>query len=143
MNQALTKKLGVIEIKREAEIKEKEKLEKNDSKEKSKKSSSPKQRRRRASIAYIGTEKESRKNSSTFLYRNSLIDQERKLHEAYQLILAEHHKRLNQRHGSIQYELEGARRLSSFSLSHQPCPCLRTVETKYEGNHFLFSFFSN
>ena len=34
LNQALTKKLGVIEIKREAEIKEKEKLEKNDSKEK-------------------------------------------------------------------------------------------------------------
>ena len=69
LNQALGKKLGIIEIKREAELKEKEKLEKNESKEKTKKTSSPKQRRRRASIAYIGTEKEPRK-SNLYLHKN-------------------------------------------------------------------------
>ena len=139
LNQALGKKLGIIEIKREAELKEKEKLEKNESKEKTKKSSSPKQRRRRASIAYIGTEKEPRKSNS-YLHKNSLIDQERKLHEAYQLILAEHHKRLNQRHGSVQFELEATKSLASISLSHQPCPCLLNVRRKSEGNYKFFSF---
>ena len=132
MNQALRKKLGVIEIKREAELKEKERVEKNETKEKTKIDPSPKQRRRRATIANIGTEMEPRKNYSG---RNSLIDQERRLHEAYQLILGEHHKRLNQRHGSVvQFEMEASiKSLPPISLSHQPCPCLQILRPTDEG----------
>ena len=138
LNHALGKKLGIIEIKREAELKEKEKVKKDESKDKTKKSSSPKQRRRRASIAYMGTEKEPRRNNS-YLHKNSLIDQERRLHEAYQLILGEHHKRLNQRHGSVQFELDATQSLASISLSHQPCPCLLNVRRNSEGKSRFIS----
>ena len=139
LNHALGKKLGIIEIKREAELKEKEKIKKDDSKDNTKKSSSPKQRRRRASIAYMGTEKEPKRNNSYAIHKNSLIDQERRLHEAYQLILGEHHKRLNQRHGSVQFELDATQSLASISLSHQPCPCLLNVRRNSEGkSSFIF-----
>ena len=117
LNEALSKKLTLVEIKRKKE--EKEKFDRIES------VSTPKPRRkRRASIATMGLEKEPRKNYLTSK-DISLVDQERKLHEAYQLILGEHHKRLNQRRKSTQIEMDpdALSSLQSLSLSNQQCHC--------------------
>ena len=118
----------MIEIKREIELKDKLEKNQNDT-------YSTTRRKRRASIASIGTEKEQRKNKSTS-NKNSFMNQERKLHEAYQLIIGEHHRKLNQRRRSVQIGLDSKEieRLRSISLSYQECPCLHSVNeegTKY------------
>ena len=130
LSQALTKKLGIIEIKRQTEQKEKARLEKIE-----KESIPIPQRKRRASIATIRLEKEPR-NINTQLVnnslvgkeeklpsrRNSLVDQERKLHEAYQFVLGEHYKKVNQRRKSLHSVIDSdfTKHLQSLSLPYQP-----------------------
>ena len=130
LSQALTKKLGIIEIKRQTEQKEKARLEKIE-----KESLPIPQRKRRASIATIRLEKEPR-NINTQLVnnslvgkeeklpsrRNSLVDQERKLHEAYQFVLGEHYKKVNTRRKSLHSVIDSdfTKHLQSLSLPYQP-----------------------
>ena len=130
LSQALTKKLGIIEIKRQTEQKEKARLEKLE-----KESMPMPQRKRRASIATIRLEKEPRKSSTPLMNnslvaieeklpsrRNSLVDQERKLHEAYQFVLGEHYKKVNQRRKSLHSVIDSdfTKHLQSLSLPYQP-----------------------
>ena len=130
LSQALTKKLGIIEIKRQTEQKEKARLEKLE-----KESMPMPQRKRRASIATIRLEKEPRKSSTPLMNnsllaieeklpsrRNSLVDQERKLHEAYQFVLGEHYKKVNTRRKSLHSVIDSdfTKHLQSLSLPYQP-----------------------
>ena len=130
LSQALTKKLGIIEIKRQTEQKEKARLEKIE-----KESMPMPQRKRRASIATIRLEKEPRKSSTPLMNnsllaieeklpsrRNSLVDQERKLHEAYQFVLGEHYKKVNTRRKSLHSVIDSdfTKHLQSLSLPYQP-----------------------
>ena len=132
LSQALTKKLGIIEIKRQTEQKEKARLEKIE-----KESIPIPQRKRRASIATIRLEKEPRKNNTPLMKnslvdiaipeklpsrRNSLVDQERKLHEAYQFVLGEHYKKVNTRRKSLHSVIDSdfTKHLQSLSLPYQP-----------------------
>ena len=130
LSQALTKKLGIIEIKRQTEQKEKARLEKIE-----KESIPMPQRKRRASIATIRLEKEPKKSNTPLMNnslvakeekmpsrRNSLVDQERKLHEAYQFVLGEHYKKVNQRRKSLHSVIDSdfTKHLQSLSLPYQP-----------------------
>ena len=135
LKKALGRKLSVIEIKREVELKEKLEMKQEDTYSKAR-------RKRRASIACIGTEKELGK-SKTSSNKNSFLSQERRLHEAYQLIIGEHHRKLNQRRKSVQIGLDSKEieRFRSISLSYQPCPCLHSIDQ--EGcKYFINSYFS-
>ena len=137
LKKALGRKLSVIEIKREVELKEKLEKKKEDTYLKAR-------RKRRASIACIGTEKEQRKTRSSS-DKKSFLNQERKLHEAYQLIIGEHHRKLNQRRRSVQISLDSKEieRFRSISLSYQPCHCLHSIDQEgikyYIYSNFLFN----
>ena len=134
LKKSLARKLSVIEIKREVELREKLEMNQEDTYSKAR-------RKRRASIACIGTEKEQRKSRSSS-NKNSFLSQERKLHEAYQLIIGEHHRKLNQRRRSVQIDLDSKEieRFRSISLSYQPCHCLQSIDQ--EGiKYCIYSYF--
>ena len=97
INTAFRNKQQKIEIRREKEINEikrkerKDKLRKkepDDSDDESKEKKKPKGRRK--SIAVIEDTKELKKAANKI----SFVEEERKLHEAYQLILSEHVRRI-------------------------------------------------
>ena len=112
LNNALRKKLDILEVKRETELKEKlrkEESEKKNSKQKGK-------NLRVSKEEDIDLKKKQQR-------KPSLIDEERKLHEAYQLILREHHRRVNQR---VRKKLGSVAAFASSSRHAQDCPCLLT-----------------
>ena len=99
MNNAFRRKMSLVETKREVEQKEKIRIEKLDAKEKGKKQK--KGMKRSKSLAVIETKKAPRR-----LSERSFIDEERRLHEAYQLLLGEHHRRVKRRqHLCLSYPL--------------------------------------
>ena len=121
MNKALQKKLGLIETKKEAEHLERTNTEKSKKEDKGKKGKHVKLKS--AGIAVMSTQLQpSSKNR-----KQSLVDEERKLHESYQLILGEHHRRVHQRikHGYIQVpsNTNSNATLSSDLQPHQQCHC--------------------
>ena len=129
LNNALQSKLSLVEMKREAEQKEKNRLGKLEVKEKG--NARKKSKQRRASIACMDTEIETRK-----IRKKSLIDEERNLHEAYQLLLGEHHRIMNQRvrHGSISVPINSTSNLtiSAEPQTHHQCHCL--LKPKQDNN---------
>ena len=129
LNNAFRRKMSLVETKREVEQKQKIKLEKQDAKEKGKKSK--KGMKRSKSLAVIETKKAPRR-----LSERSFIDEERRLHEAYQLLLGEHHRRVKRR---------GSTPVSVISTDRQQCQCLSKVtnecdgEGRYKWSHCIFT----
>ena len=117
LNNAFRRKMSLVETKREVEQKQKIKLEKQDAKEKGKKSK--KGMKRSKSLAVIETKKAPRR-----LSERSFIDEERRLHEAYQLLLGEHHRRVKRR---------GSTPVSGLSTDRQQCQCLSKVTNECDG----------
>ena len=109
--------MSLVETKREVEQKEKIKLEKQDAKEKGKKKK--KGMKRSKSLAIIETKKAPRR-----LSERSFIDEERRLHEAYQLLLGEHHRRVKRR---------GSTPVSVIPTDRQQCQCLSKASYECEG----------
>ena len=128
LNNAFRRKMSLVETKREVEHKEKIRLEKEDAKEKGKKKK--KGVKRSKSLVVIETKKAPRK-----LSERSYIDEERRLHEAYQLLLGEHHRKVKRR---------GSTPASVLSTDRQQCQCLSKGtnecdgEGGYEWSHFIF-----
>ena len=117
LNNAFRRKMSLVETKREVEQKEKIRLEKQDAIEKGKKKK--KGMKRSKSLAVIETKKAPRR-----LSERSFIDEERRLHEAYQLLLGEHHRRVKRR---------GSTPVSVLSTDRQQCQCLSKVTSDCDG----------
>ena len=109
--------MSLVETKREVVQKEKIRIEKQDAKEKGKKKK--KGMKRSKSLAVIETKKAPRR-----LSERSFIDEERRLHEAYQLLLGEHHRRVKRR---------GSTPVSVSSTDRQQCQCLSKVTNECDG----------
>ena len=111
-------------MKREAEKKENAKIDKLEKQDIPKKKSRGSVKRSKSDASGIETSNDARKPSK----KKSLIDEERILHEAYQMILGEHHKKVRQRMKLssmlISSNLDSDISLSTVSNSQQRCPCL-------------------